>query len=151
MSGRVLKPAGASAEKWVLPVTIGLSRLFWKVGVAGWPSGSMAIFQTGVLDRLVWLFFGAVVGIVLITSGSSIAQSLQLVRWTLNRCAFWVLRTLPQNAPPIGPLIGRYEVAPIFLIGQVFGSALKRQGSSEKALLCPGYQAQPFSAYAKWS
>ena len=46
-----------------------------------------------------------------------------LVRWTLNRCAFWEFRLNSQNAPLNRSAAGRYEVAPIFLMVQVFGSA----------------------------
>jgi hypothetical protein len=66
-----------------------------------------------------------------------------LVRWTLNRCAFWgAAHFTPKCSTQSVRCAGRYEVAPIFLMGQVFGSALKRQGSSEKLSVCPGYPAQ---------
>ena len=42
-----------------------------------------------------WLFFEAVVGVVLKQTGSSIAV-VALVRWTLNRCAFWVFHFYPK-------------------------------------------------------
>ena len=42
-----------------------------------------------------------------------------LVRWTLNRCAFWVLRTLPQNAPLIGPLCRALRGGADFLMGRI--------------------------------
>ena len=53
------------------------------------------------------------------------------------------LTAIPLRSIAAGEL-GRYEVAPIFLMGQVFGSALKRQGSSEKVSVWPSHQAQQF-------
>jgi hypothetical protein len=47
-----------------------------------------------------------------------------------------------RGAPLCRRLWRRYEVAPIFLMGQICEAALKRQGSSEKFTVCPGYPAQ---------